>query len=168
MHALLSSCLLIFLCLSCYQSDRWRNISIKTGNPQFNSAKLVYPATNFSHDLEVEFLYTANTLHAYINVYSQTIAPYEGDESVASLSLDVKGHHYHLLVDRLAGGQRLRIPDQSLDFFIQLLEKHSSLVLSLKEHYKTKILCKDFKKHFNTLKTKPLPFVPNDPISLAL
>jgi hypothetical protein len=168
MYTTILALFLTLVCSSCNRSDPWRNFNIKTGNANFNSKKLVYPATNFSHDLEIEFLYTANKLHAYINVYSQTIPCYEGDDKVASVSLDVKGHHYKLLVDRLGGGQRLKIPDESLSFFIKLLEKHSSITLTLQEGYKTKINSKEFKKHFKTLKAKVLPFIPNDPITLAL
>lgn len=168
MHKILIILSLTLLLSSCHRSDHWRNISINAGNTKFNSSKLIYPATSFSHDLEIEFLYTAHTLHAYINVYSETILPYEGDEKVAFLTLDVKGHHYELLVDRLGGGQRLKIPEESLNFFIKLLEKHSSVTLALKEGYKTKINTRDFKKHFNNLKAKPLSFIPNDPVTLAL
>lgn len=168
MYKTLITILLAILFSSCNRSDPWRNLSIKTGNANFNSSKLLYPATNFSHDLEIEFLYTAQRLHAYINVYSETIPPHQGDDKVAALSLAVKDHHYEILVDRLAGGQRLKIPEESLTFFINLLEKHSYVILGLKDGYKTRINAKDFKKHFKILKAKTLSFIPNDPITLAL
>lgn len=168
MYACLIVILLNFLFSACYQADPWRNLTIKTGHADYDSSKLIYPATNFSHDIELEFLYTSGKIHAYINVYSQIIPPYQGDDKVASLSFDVKEHHYELLVDRLSGGQRLKIPEDSLGFLIQLLEKNSSVLMTLKEGYRTKIDTKDFKKHFNILKTKPLSFIPNDPVSLAL
>ena len=168
MHITLISLALSLLVVSCYRVDPWRNVTIKAGHTDYDSTRLIYPATNFSHDIEIEFLYTLDTLHAYINVYSQPIPPYQEDDKVAILSFDTKEHHHELPVFRLSGGQRLKIPEESLELFVELLEKNPYVLMTLKEGYRTKINTKNFKNHFNHLKTKPFPFIPNDPIGLAL
>jgi len=155
------------LLLACQHNDRWKNVSIRTGNGQFDSSKLVYPATNFCHDLEVEFLYTDKHLHAYINVYAETVPAYEEDPQVALLVLHVKGQQYDLLVDRLSGGQRLKIPQESLNFLIDLLEKYPYVTFTLGSIYRTKINALDFNKHFKMLKAKKNPMLSSNPISLA-
>jgi hypothetical protein len=127
----------------------------------------VYPATNFCHDLEMEFLYTDKTLHAYINVYAESIPAYQEDAQVALLVLDVKGHQYDFLVDRLSGGQRLKIPEDSLAFMINLLEKYPYVTMTLGSAYKTKINALDFNKHFKMLKAKKLSMISSNPIGLA-
>lgn len=164
LYALVGSVLL----LACQHNDRWRNVTIRTGNEQFDSSKLIYPATNFCHDLEMEFLYTGKKLHAYINVYAETIPCYQEDTQVALLVLDVKGHQYDFLVDRLSGGQRLKIPDDSLNFMLGLLEKYPYVTLTLGNAYRTKINALDFNKHFKMLKAKKLSMISSNPISLAL
>lgn len=168
MHKIACLIYLLIICSSCYRSDPWRNLTIKTGSSAFDSSKLIYPATYFLHDVELELLYTAEKLHAYINVYSQRILPYQGDEQAALLSIDTKQGSHQLIVDRLAGGQRLKIPEEFLGTFIQLLKSHSSITLILEEGYKTKINTQGFKKHFATLHNKPLFFIPNNPVGLAL
>lgn len=158
----------LFLCTSCYRSDPWRNLTIKAGNPSFNSSKLIYPATHFLHDLELEFLYTSGHLHAYINVYAQLIPPYEGNEKLSLLTIETQGHSHRFIVDRLAGGQRLKIPEDTLGPLVQLFKDHPSVVMQLGAVYKTKINTKEFKQHFDTLHVKPLALIPNNPIGLAL
>lgn len=168
MYRLGSVFALVFLCSSCHRNDHWQNQNIKTGNPSFDSAKLIYPATHYLHDLELEFLYTSHQLHSYINVYAEHIPPYQDDAKVARLSIDAGGRSHHFLVDRLAGGQRLKIPDDLLGTFIEILKKNPSVVLTLEGLYRTKVHTKEFKKHFETLHAKPFTFIPNDPITLAL
>jgi len=158
---------LLFLS-SCYHDDPWRNLSIKTGSSSFNSSKLIYPATHFLHDLELEFLYTQETLSAYINVYAETIPSYEGDDRAALLIMEVSGKTQKLVVDRLSGGQKLKIPDMHLSSFVNTFKNHPSVILRLGEDYKTKINTKEFKKHFEKLHIQPFVFISNNPIGLAL
>ena len=158
----------LLFCSACQHHDRWKNINIRTGSKAYDASKLVYPATNFCHDLEIEFLYTDHKLHAYINVYAETIQSYEEDSQVALIFLDVKGHHYDLLVDLLSGGQRLKIPEDSLNFMIGLLERYPYVTITLWSSYRTKINAQDFNKHFKMLKAKKLSVISNNPIGLAL
>jgi len=157
----------VLCCIACQHHDRWRNVAIKTGSDRFDSSKLIYPATNFSHDLELEFLYTQGELYAYINLYAERVPPYQEDPRVASLLVEAKGQRLELLVDRLAGGQRVRIPEESLPLLLDLLEKYPYVTFVLGDFYKTRVDARDFNKHFRSLKAKKLSFVSSNPITLA-
>jgi len=144
------------------------NLKLKAGSQAFNSAKLLYPATNFSHDLEIEFLYTADQLHAYINVFLEAIPAYEHDEKSALIRIETKSGVHQLLVHRLSGGQRLKIPEDLLETFLSYFEQNSSLSLKLQGPYHTQINCKYFKQHFKQLKVKQVDFIPANPVRISL
>ncbi|MCH9630388.1 MAG: hypothetical protein S4CHLAM37_03840 [Chlamydiia bacterium] len=159
---------LLALCASCSRTDSWRNSSIKTGNKAFDSAKLIYPASNFTHDYQLELLYVDNSLKGYINLYSGKAPIHAEDNELSMLKFIVNGNRYETIADRLSGGQRIRLPTEALALLINLLEKHSEVTIIFKEGMKFNISSYSFKKHFKSLKAKPLLFIPNDPVGIAL
>lgn len=159
--------LLPLMMTSCQKNETWKNLSIKTNQPQFYSAKLIYPVTNFTHDIEIEFLHASGNLSAYLNVYYDKIPPYNDNESIAQITFQTKEGDSTLLVHRLAGGQRLKIPEESLGLVVEMFKKNKWIVLKLSSSYKTKIITEDFKKHFEHLKAAP-PLLSMPTISLSL
>lgn len=160
--------LLLVICGGCLRRDPWLNIKLKTGSQAFNSAKLLYPATNFSHDLELEFLYADNVLAAYINVFLEEIPPFENDEKSALLKIESTSGTSQLLLHRLSGGQRLKIPEDLMEMFLSFFEENSSVTLKLQGPYNTKINCKHFQDHLKKLKVKQLDFIPANPVKVSL
>lgn len=158
----------MFLCGGCLRHDPWMSLKIKSGSPLFNSNKLIYPATNFSHDLEIEFLYSNYQLSAYINVYLEQIPAFEKDEKTALLKIDTPAGSTKFLVHRLSGGQRLKIPEDLMDQFLSLFEQNASLTLKLQGPYNTKVSCKTFKQHLKTLKLQQIDLIPSNPIRVYL
>jgi hypothetical protein len=168
-HLIISSTLaLIAFCGGCLRHDPWLNIKLKTGSQAFNSAKLLYPSTNFSHDLEIEFLYYEDLLSAYINVYLEPVPCYQNDEKTALLKVETKSGPCQLLIHRLSGGQRLKIPEDLLEVFLSYFEQNPSITLKLQGSYSTHINCKHFKEHLKKLKVKQLNFIPANPVRVSL
>ncbi|PCI94538.1 hypothetical protein COB11_03750 [Candidatus Aerophobetes bacterium] len=165
---LLLTLAILVCCIGCSRTDSWRNSSIKTGNKEFDSSKLIYPASNYTHDFQLEFLYSENSLKGYINLYSNKAPIHADDSELAMLKFIVNGNRYETIVDRLSGGQRVRLPADALALLINLLEKHSEVTVFFKEGVKFNISTYSFKNHFKSLKAKPLLFIPNDPIGIAL
>lgn len=168
----LSCFLLVFAagCIlsSCSRTDFWQNSSIKTGNKEFDSAKLIYPASNYTHDYQLEFLYSEDSLKAYINLYSSKAPIYSEDSELTLLKFMIKDNKYEVIVDRLSGGQRIRLPVEATSLLINLLEENNEVTIFFKEGMKFNISSYNFKKHFKSLKAKPLVFIPNDPVGIAL
>lgn len=158
------------LCLfsSCTKSDSWQNLSIKTGDPVFDSAKLFYPASNYIQDFQIEFLYVEDTVHGYVNFFTAKAPIFQDKEDLTKLKIFAKEKEYEITADRLAGGQRIRFSPDTIALLVKLLQENPSVTLFFKEGLKFKISSESFKKHFHSLKAKPLLFIPNDPIGLAL
>jgi hypothetical protein len=166
--ALAPSAIVLIMCGGCLRSDPWLNVKLKTGSQRYNSAKLLYPSTNFSHDLELEFLYNDNKLTAYINVYLEEIPAFQNDEKLALLQIETKSGSTQLLLHRLSGGQRLKIPEDLMEVFISYFEQNSALTFKLQGPYNTKIDCKHFKEHLKKLKLKQIDLIPTNPIRVSL
>ena len=160
--------LLFVFCISCTKTDRWRNSTIQTGLKEFDSSKLVYPASNYLHDYQLEFTHVNQTLRGYVNFYTQTAPSLEKDQQVTQIKICADGNEYIAHADRLAGGQRIRFQTQTLSLLVQLLKKHKVVTLTFQQGMKFVVQSEDFKKHFKALKAKPLLYIPNDPIGIAL
>lgn len=159
---------LAILLASCQKRDSWQHSAIRTGNKEFDAKRLTYPALSKHSDIEIEFLRIKNRLHVYLNVYSESIPSLENDQKLSLIVIESKGIKQEFFVERLEGGQRLRIPEESLPLFIKLLESHSNLILSAKGGYKAKIQTHHFKDHFKKLNATPLFSLPSNPIGIAL
>lgn len=160
--------ILLTLLTSCSKTDSWRNSSIKTGSKEFDSARLVYPSSNYTHDYQLEFVYSDSQLNAYLNLFSARAPTFKDDKELTQLKFIVNGKQYETVADRLSGGQRIRLPADSMALLIKLLEDHKTVTIHLKETMKFTIYSDPFKKHFKALKAKPLLFIPNDPVGIAL
>lgn len=147
--------------------QNWDYMSISTGYKEYDTSRLVYPKSSYLHDMEIEFVYSENTLTAYINVFSKPVPLYENNPNLTLLTISSSEGVHEMICDRLKGGQKIKIPQDSLPLVIDLMEKNSPVTLSLSNFYQLKIQTTGLKKDFNRLKKKNLPLTSNKPLGIA-
>ncbi len=89
------------------------------------------------NNLQVEIIKHGDETHAYINVHSFTIPCYNNDPKKAQLTLITPEKELTMIVSRLEGGQRLRIPPEIVPDFLSILSENNDITLSLGHHYLT-------------------------------
>ena len=162
------ACLLAIFLIGCSKSDRWQNVYIKTGSASFDSSKLIYPASNFCQDIQLELLNTEEQLYIYLNVYAHPVTPYKENLKEALITLDTGTKEYQLIAERLEGGQRIRVPLTSTTFVVDLMKSSNFVIIKLQDGYRTKILTTHFTDYYKKLKNLPPSFISNRPVGLAL
>jgi len=117
--------------------------------PEFRSAKLFLCPCNPARELEVEILLTYSERHLFINVHSLEIPECEEDRATVTIVYE-NGMEEEFLAYRLAGGQRLVVPDDIADRLIcELLGGHP---FQLKAgHYCSEISVLNFPNLFRSL-----------------
>lgn len=156
---------LIFL--SCVSGSTWQYSRVSTGFSEHNFSRLSYPKTAYLHDMELEFIHYQNQIDAFINVFSREIPIYEKNDKLALLTIKTQDGSYQILCDRYRGGQKIKIPNESISLVLHLLESNAELTFSFSSFYELKVLTKNFQKDFNQLKKKPLPLMSNKPLGIA-
>lgn len=156
------------LFFSCYRKDSWELLSLSSTKAPQSCAKLLYPATSYLHDMEVEFVKVDDEIFSYISIFSGIIPPSGEEESKAKITLSSFLGKKEFLVNRLEGGQKLKIPQEALEEFIMIFAKSPEITVQIQGSYKQVIDTKKFPLYFSKLKKYQTPTLPPLPISLSL
>ncbi len=99
---------------SCIHQHSWLTQRIATGDVQYDSLRVYYPAQDKVNDIEVEILKTKATCSLTLSVHGGPIPPCENDPEHTYLRVKFAGRD--IITEKAslhAGGQRIR-PSQSL------------------------------------------------------
>jgi hypothetical protein len=141
---------LALLC-SCSHNDSWAVNSIKTGSLEFDSSKLSYQSKDPIRGLDLEILNIRGQLHAYLQVRSHTITPYENNPKKALLTFIVEDTTYSDVALRHEGGQRVSLSEHMQEILISSLKKDLPVTVRLGS-FETIITAEKFAKYYNELK----------------
>jgi hypothetical protein len=159
---------LLLLLTGCTGKDRWQHTAIRSGAQKHDSQRLIYKAENNFRNLEVEICRIDGLTIAYINVHAHSIPPYDSNPKKARITIDTKQQHITLIGDRLAGGQRLRLPPLASKHLIDALRAHPLLRITLDDRFTTEIDTRSFDKKFRKISSPLSPLIPNHPVGLAI
>lgn len=158
---------LIFSFFSCQRENHWQAMKIKTGNSKFDSKKITYPSSNYNHDLEIEFLQIGPHLCGYINLFLHE-AKKGSDPTKSEVLFFTKQEKLSFYLERLQGGQRLKIPENLIEPILELFKKHQVITMKIAPCYEVKIHLKHFESDLKKLKKSSLDFLPNHPVGFSL
>jgi len=145
----------LFLLCSCTQNDNWAVNHIQTGNEAFNSSKLSFPTHDAVNGIDLEFLCVQGKVHAYLQVHSQTIPPYQGNPKEAVVTLQMGETTFSGIAHRHEGGQRLLLSDSLQEHLLKALKENKSVTIRL-EGYKTVVAAEQFSEHFEEFQGSPI------------
>lgn len=148
--------------LSCSAKSPWVSQSIKTGNPDYNSTRLVYHSPDKLHGIDLELLKTGETTRLYLIVHSHTVPPYKGDPKRAAVLLTIDKKSYTVIAGRREGGQKLLMPDSARELILSALKNGTFIDISLKG-YTAKVTSENFSSKYQEWE-HPSPF--SNPIIL--
>lgn len=160
--------LLSFLLLltSCHR-EPWQHTSIRNGNPNYDMAKLTYPASNPTSGMELELTRTGKEIHGYVNVHHYELPSYQDDLHATTLTITTNCAARTFVIPLLQGGQRARLTDDCLDYLLQNLELKPAVTLS-SGHFSQELESSNFERHYNALLRKPPVIDPRSMVSFEI
>ena len=148
--------LLIFFC-SCAHNDPW------AASRQFDSSKLSYSPKDNLRGLSLEIFQVEGKEHAYFQITSHTINPYEGNPKQALLTFIIGEASYSDVVPRHEGGQRISLSEKMQEILISSLKENRSVTVHV-GGLETIITAGKFADHYDGLKRAPI----QNPFKLSL
>ena len=148
--------LLLLFCASCHHSH-WKHSSLRSGNPDQDLAKLIYPASNQNSGIEVEITRFGREVHGYINVKHFTLPLHDGSSHETTLTIGSRS----FVITLLEGGQRARLTENCLDYLIQSLELKASVLLT-SGHFSESLDATNFRRHYDALLRNPRRLLPQN------
>ncbi len=139
-------CLIFFISCSQGKELRWHYDEDTHASPQYRSARLYYPTENPFDGLEIEILKGRDEI-VYLNVLRRSIPAYQDDASKALVTIRTDNEQQNFIVQRLRGGQRLKLPHKATLFLIDNL-REVDYVHILLDGYEAKIPSQQFKKQY--------------------
>jgi len=100
-------------------------------------------------------IYAKNRLKTYLEVHSQSIPSYQGNEKEARVILRTKDGILHGIAHRHQGGQRATLPPELQESLIATLQKGESATIDLMG-YSTTLEPHNFNKFYSELEKPPL------------
>lgn len=149
--------LLVLALFGCATSSPW-NVSYLQGA---GSSRLSSPAHDRVNGVGVEMVYTQNSLRTYLEVHSQTIPPYHGNDKEAIITLKTTDQTFHAIAHRHAGGQRLLLPADLQQILIDNLLSNQPVTIEL-QGYRETLSPEHFSDKYHRIKKPSL----NVPIQL--
>jgi len=143
--------------LGCYATSPW-NVSYLQGA---DSSRLSCPAHDKVNGVGVEMVFAENSLRTYLEVHSQAIPSYRGNDREALVTLKMADRVFHTIAHRHAGGQRLLLPSDFQQILIDALLEGSPVVIEL-QGYRSTLNPEQFSNKYYSAKKHPL----NVPIQL--
>jgi hypothetical protein len=152
---------LLLLLSSCNipKPNHWHSSAIRSVNPDYDLAKLIYPASNQTNGIEIELIRQGDLVRGYLNVYSSEIPALLHDPHKAKVVLITEKEEKTFAITRLEGGQRLALSHEGFETLISALKETPSLTIKT-GHFTQTINSKSFEKKFGALLKKPFRFSP--------
>ena len=127
----------------CAQSHQWKSQQITTGDLQYDSLRVIYPARDKVNDIEVEVLKTEQMCTLTLVVHGQPIPASAHDPKQASVRVKIADKIYHELAALREGGQRVKPSPALQEAILASLRAGGSIEIEL-PGYKKKIIASNF------------------------
>jgi hypothetical protein len=147
--------LLTAMLTSCRSGSRWSLDRVESGSSAFNSTKLIFPAGDPIHGIDVEFLNTSKNLYVYLNVHSTPIPALKDDPKHAFVILTIGSEKHRFEAVRREGGQRLLLPEEAVNLLIGSLQKDLPIEIKI-SGYSAQLTASDFSEKFKKMQQNPL------------
>ncbi len=151
----LSLCLTLSVCLaSCRSNNPWDLDRVESGHSDFNSTKLIFPADDPIHGIDVEFLNTSKNLYAYLNVHSLPIPELKNNPKHAFVYFMIGSEKHRFEALCREGGQRLLLPEDAVKLMISSLENDLSIQIKI-SGYSAEITASGFSEKYKEMEQSP-------------
>ncbi|HEY2811029.1 MAG TPA: hypothetical protein VGJ00_06560 [Rhabdochlamydiaceae bacterium] len=144
--------LLVFLLFSCSRQSNWSHERIYSNYSEFSYGKVAHYAKNPIHELDLEFVRTAEQIKAYIVVHS--ICPSCASKKMP-VRIEIEGTTTICDADQLDGGQRLILPESTANMLIEAFGDKKTVNISI-PGYRSSIEGEDFEKQFGKMQRSSL------------
>jgi len=153
MHCISLFFLFFFFLASCSKAKelRWYYESDTNVSSSYRSARLYYPTDIPFDGLEIEILKGKDDRVIYFNVLQRLIPPYNSDTSKAIVTIQDGSEQQNFIVQRLQGGQRLKLSLEAANLLTEKLLKGEDIHIFL-DSYEAKISSEHFSKLYRKLK----------------
>ncbi len=148
---------LTLLCWSCQTKENWSYEAVKNRLSKHGMARLVYPADTPTKGIELEIVRHGESLKGYLNLEQFSFPSLEEN----SQKTEVLINQTPFVFDRLAGGQRLTLSEESLDFIVESLTSGKNVTISV-AHFFQEIPSRAFTSRMEKLLQKPIVFLPDE------
>lgn len=159
--------LLPLIFFSCHRNDPWQQTAIRNSDPTYDLAKLSHPAASDHRGIQIEFIRQEQTIKGYLNVHTFAFPPLENHPKQTSITFLAGETRQTFVVDRLAGGQRLRLSPNSLDALLQLLHDYPQVTIQ-SGHYSQTYSSDTFDRHYRKLCKLPPRLMPEKLVTFEL
>jgi hypothetical protein len=133
----------LLLLTSCLAQHRWLTQRIATGNTQYDSLRLYYPALDKVNDIEVEILKTNEMCSLSLAVHGQPVPACEGDPEHALIRVKIADASITERASLHAGGQRIQPSSTLQEAILRHLRSGGAIEIEL-HGYRKKILADNF------------------------
>ena len=157
---------LFILLTGCYR-EPWHHSSIRNGNPNYDLAKLTYPASTPNCGIELEITRYGKEVHGYINVQQYTLPHHDANPHETTLTIETNQASHTFVITLLAGDQRARLTDTCLDYLLQTLELKPSVTLT-SGHFIETLDSSNFRRHYDALLREPNRLFPEKLVTFEL
>lgn len=127
----------------CVNSRIWLHQRLATGDTQYDSHRVVYPAKDKANDIEVEILKTDSICTLFLSVHGQPVTSCENDPEHAPVRVKIRDETFTELALLHAGGQRLKISEALQEAILAQLRAGGSVEIEL-PGYKRKVAAANF------------------------
>lgn len=135
-------CLLV---LSACRSTHWSHEKIHSNYAQFSYSKITHRAKDLIHGVDVEFAHADGRIKTYLLVHSTPIP-----HARIQVRLEIEGISTVCTADRLQGGQRFLLPEDSAHILIDALLAEKQVILTI-PGYQSHITAEGFAEHFRKI-----------------
>lgn len=156
---------LLFLFLAGCHREPWQHTSIRSGDPNYDMAKLSYPSTDGAQGIELELTRCGKEIFGYIYVHQFDLPSVE--PNVTTLTIATNSTSRTFTLPLLQGSQKARLTDECLEYLLQTLTLKPSVTLS-SGYFTQTIDATRFEQHYQALLRKPLLPHPRSMISFEL
>lgn len=143
-----ASMALFFFFIACSSDcSLWQHDIVRTKCSKYDSDRIILRPNNIFRGLELELARTCSGDRMYVNVFSLSLPRDPDHPSKTKITIITEDEEYHVLADRLEGGQRLLLPGTTADFIIQKLLEDQAICISI-GRYRSEIYPNDFREAY--------------------
>lgn len=148
--ALIVFCPILLMSGCSPQKNPWKNSSISTKYPAYNSKRLTIEPKNKFRGIELEIIKNHRDLKGYLNIRSMTLPPCNCDSSKCAITVSTDAETRRYTLDTLKGRQRMLLSGDALEFIIDSLSHQVNVEISTGRFHST-IPSEGFEKAFSKM-----------------
>lgn len=135
----------------CPQYNHWKLAAIKADCPTASYVKVYLPPCNTFNGLEAVFMSCNGNMHLYFNALTLLFPCLCNDENHSEVVIIIKDESYRFIAERLQGGQRLLMPEESMLLITLCLLEKECVEVSI-GRYHALLTHENFEKSYRCLR----------------